>query len=323
MTGAANSAAARPVAAPKPPSTGSGRSRVVAPGEPRFLGLVYVAPAFVAMSLILLIPLVLTAWLSLNEWDGVGQITWIGLDNYAGLLSDPFVIPAMQNAVELTFFYSVLPITIGFLSAAALARVNAHLRTPLRALLFLPAIIAPVVVAVGWRLIYTPGTGLLDQVLATVGLASASRPWLGDFSFALPATGVVATWMEYGLVMVLFLAGIQNISAELYDAARVDGAGLRQELRYITLPSLRNEMLVAVVITVIASFRNFDLVYNLTRGGPGISTDVPVLEVYRRAFLYGQVGSGAALGMTIALVILCLTIAIVLGTRRWIGADAA
>ena len=117
MTGAANSAAARPVAAPKTPSTGSGRSRVIAPGEARFLGLVYVAPAFVAMSLILLIPLVLTAWLSLNEWDGVGQITWIGLDNYAGLLSDPFVIPAMQNAVELTIFYSVLPIIIGFLSA--------------------------------------------------------------------------------------------------------------------------------------------------------------------------------------------------------------
>jgi raffinose/stachyose/melibiose transport system permease protein len=293
------------------------------PGEPRFLALVYLAPALVAMSMILLVPLVLTAWLSLMEWDGVGSITWVGLDNYVSLVNDPFVIPAMQNAVLLTVFYSVLPIIIGLLTAATLARVTARLRTPLRALLFLPAIIAPVVVAVGWRLIYTPSTGLLDQVLATLGIASGSNPWLGDFSLALPATGVVATWMEYGLVMVLFISGIQNIPAELYDAARVDGAGVRQEFRYVTLPGLRNELLVAVVVTVIASFRNFDLVYNLTRGGPGISTDVPVLEVYRRAFLYGQVGSGAALGLTIAFVILCLTVVIVLGSRRWIGADAA
>ena len=180
------------------------------------------------------------------------------------------------------------------------------MRTLWRTLLFLPAVIAPVVVAVGWRLIYEPTSGLLNQALGAVGLSGLARPWLGDFALALPATGVVATWMEYGLVMVLFLAGIQRIPLDLYDAARVDGAGLRAEVRHVTLPGLRYELAVAVVVTVIASFRNFDLVYNLTRGGPGSATVVPVLEVYRRGFLHGQVGSAAALGVTITTIILAV-----------------
>jgi raffinose/stachyose/melibiose transport system permease protein len=245
-------------------------------------------------------------------------MTWAGLANYRVLLHDSFVNAAVKNALRLTIFYSVFPIVIGFLIASALARVNARLRTPLRALLFLPATIAPVVVAVGWRLIYTPATGLLDQVLRGIGLSSLSQDWLGSFNLALPSTGVVATWIEYGLVMVLFLAGIQKIPDELYDAARIDGAGHWAELWHVTLPGLRNELMVAIVVTVIASFRNFDLVYNLTSGGPGTATDVPVLEVYRRAFQYGDVGSGAALGVTIVALIAVITLVALAITRRWL-----
>jgi raffinose/stachyose/melibiose transport system permease protein len=210
-----------------------------------------------------------------------------------------------------------MPIAIGLVSAIALARVAARARTTLRTLLFLPAVIAPVVVAVGWRLMYEPSKGLVNQLLGVLGLGGLARPWLGDFALALPAAGVVATWMEYGLVMVLFLAGIQGISRDLYDAARVDGAGFVAEARHVTLPGLRNELAVALVVTVIASFRNFDLVYNLTRGGPGSATDVPVLEVYRRGFLHGQIGSAAALGVTITSIVLVLTLgAFVLARRR-------
>jgi raffinose/stachyose/melibiose transport system permease protein len=174
-----------------------------------------------------------------------------------------------------------------------------------------------VVVAVGWRLMYEPTKGLINQGLELLGLSGLAHPWLGDFALALPATGVVATWMEYGLVMVLFLAGIQGIPRDLYDAARVDGAGVVGEARHVTLPGLRYELAVAVVVTVIASFRNFDLVFNLTRGGPGNATVVPVLEVYRRGFLHGQIGSAAALGVTITSIVLVLTLtAFVLVRRR-------
>jgi raffinose/stachyose/melibiose transport system permease protein len=286
------------------------------PGEPRLVAYLYIAPAFLFMAVILLIPLGLTAGLSLARWNGIGEITWVGLDNYAHLLTDSFVQASMRNAVALTIFYSAGPIALGLLTASILARVRPRWRTPFRTLLFLPAVIAPVVVAVGWRLIYEPSSGVLNQVLRGIGLGAFARPWLGDFSLALPATGMVATWMEYGLVMVLFLAGIQAIPTELYDAARTDGANALQEFRAVTLPGLRNELVVAVVVTVIAAFRNFDLVFNLTRGGPGTSTDVPVLEVYRRGFLYGVVGSGAALGLTIALIVLLLTSLVFLSSRR-------
>ena len=291
------------------------------PGEPAWVAVAYVVPAFVVLALVLLIPLVLTIGLSLTSWDGLGPIEWVGAENYLAFLTDPLVTAALRNAVALTIFYSAIPIVLGLATAIVLSRVGRRLRTMWRTLLFLPAVIAPVVVAVGWRLIYDPGSGLLNQALESVGLSSLTRPWLGDFALALPATGVVATWMEYGLVMVLFLAGIQRISLDLYDAAKVDGAGIWSEIRHVTLPGLRYELVVAAVVTIIASFRNFDLVFNLTRGGPGSTTVVPVLEVYRRGFLHGQVGSAAALGVTITTIILALTVSAFLFARRR-GAEA-
>jgi raffinose/stachyose/melibiose transport system permease protein len=198
-----------------------------------------------------------------------------------------------------------------------LSRIGRRLRTLWRTLLFLPAVIAPVVVAVGWRLIYEPTTGLLNVARDAVGLSGLAQPWLGDFTLALPATGVVATWMEYGLVMVLFLAGIQRISPDLFDAARVDGAGLLGEVRHVTIPGLRYELLVAVVVTLIDSFRNFALIFNLTRGGPGNATVVPVLGVYRRGILHGQVGYASAIGNIINVLLLLLV------SAPWGSADGA
>lgn len=280
----------------------------------------YTIPALAFMTLVLLVPLVLTMGLSLTRWDGLGPIEWVGVDNYASFASDPLVKSALRNAVVLTIFTSAIPIVLGLITAIVLSRVSARMRTGWRTLLFLPAVIAPVVVAVGWRLIYDPGRGLLNNLLESVGLSDLAHPWLGDFTLALPATGVVATWMEYGLVMVLFLAGIQRISPDLYDAAKVDGASIFAEVRHVTLPGLRYELVVAAVVTVIASFRNFDLVFNLTRGGPGSATVVPVLEVYRRAFLHGDIGSAAALGVTLTTIILVLALgAYALARRR--GAD--
>ena len=287
------------------------------PGGSGRVGVLYVVPALAVLALVLLAPLAMTFGLSLTRWDGLGPITWVGLENYTALAGDPIVLTAMRNAVVMTIFTLGIPIVIGMATAIVLSRIGRRLRTAWRTLLFLPAVIAPVVVAVGWRLIYEPTTGLLNRALEAVGLSALAHPWLGDFGLALPATGVVATWMEYGLVMVLFLAGIQRISLELYDAAKVDGASFLGEVRHITLPALRYELAVAVVVTLIDSFRNFDLIFNLTRGGPGSATVVPVLEVYRRGILHGRVGSAAAIGVTITVILGLLVLgAYLVGRRR-------
>lgn len=286
------------------------------PGEPRRIGYLYVLPAFAAYFVFALAPLGHAAWLSFFNWDGVTSPKWIGVGNYRALFSDPLIRSAFEHSLLLIVFYSVLPVTIGLLLAAVLSRTSLRGLPAFRAVLFLPQVVPTVALAVTWRWIFAPD-GPLNQILRAVGLGALARPWLGDFGWALPAIGIVGTWVMYGLCMVLFIAGVQKIPQALYDAARVDGAGPIREFFAITLPGLRNELVVALVLTLINALRNFDLVYVMTRGGPGNASDVPALEVYVRAFEYGAVGSAAAVGTTLALIIFAVTFAVTrLGERR-------
>jgi raffinose/stachyose/melibiose transport system permease protein len=155
-------------------------------------------------------------------------------------------------------------------------------------------------------LIYAPD-GPLNEGLRLLGLDTLAQAWLGGFTTALPVLGVVGAWVQFGLCMVLLLAGIQKIPPDLYDAAKVDGAGPLREFFTVTLPGLRAELAVALTLTMISALRTFDLIYITTRGGPGDATNVPALEVYERAFLTGQVGAAAALGITLAAVIFVLS----------------
>ncbi len=168
--------------------------------------------------------------------------------------------------------------------------------------LILPQTIATVVVAIAWVWIYAPD-GPLNEALRAVGLGSITRGWLGDFNFALPALGLVGTWVMFGLCMDLFLAGIQKIPSTLYEAARVDGAGAVREFFAVTLPGLRSELAVALTLTTIMALRSFDLVYVATNGGPGSSTTVPGVLVYRNAFSNGAVGLAAAVAVVLTLII--------------------
>ena len=162
----------------------------------------------------------------------------------------------------------MLPIVIGLLLAAAMSRARVRGLALFRTILFLPQVIALVVVAVMWRMIYEPDGGLLNRAWR-VGLGGLAQDWLGDFSLALPSVGLIGTWVMYGLAMVLFTAGVQKIPQSLYDAARMDGAGPVREFFAVTLPGLRGEIAVALTLTTIEALRNFDLVYITTGGGPG------------------------------------------------------
>ena len=154
-----------------------------------------------------------------------------------------------------------------------------------------------VVVAVAWRQHLRPRRPAQRPAAARSGSTASRAGWLGDYTFALPAVGVVGTWFETGLVTVLLLAGMARIPRELYEAARLDGAGPVREFFAVALPAVRGEIAVALTLTVIAALRTFDLVYITTSGGPGTSTSVPSYEVYHRAFELGQVGSAAAIGV--------------------------
>ena len=278
------------------------RVRARAPGEPRKVAYLYIAPAFFFYLLFAFGPLVYTTWLSFFDWDGLTLGTWVGLDNYDEVLSDPDIRASFVHSFELILFYAVLPVILGLLLASLIAHSRMRGVTFFRAVLFLPQTIATVVVAIAWVWIYAPD-GPLNEALDDSGLSGISRGWLGDFTWALPALGLVGTWVMFGLCLVLFLAGIQKIPLSLYEAARVDGAGRVREFFAVTLPGLRGELAVALTLTTIMALRTFDLIYVSTQGGPGTSTTVPSVLVYQNAFSNGRVGLAAAVAVVLTLLI--------------------
>ncbi|MBO0826363.1 MAG: sugar ABC transporter permease [Streptosporangiales bacterium] len=277
------------------------------PGEPRRIGYLYVLPALLVYGAFLLFPLVHSFWISLYDWNGQTLATWVGFANYVDIVRDAELRSAFGHALVLIFFYAVVPIVLALALTAAMSRARVRGLTFFRTALFLPQVVAMVVVATAWSAIYAP-SGVLNTVLQAIGLGALARPWLGDFTWALPSVGLIGTWVEIGLALVLFMAGVQRIPRELYEAARLDGAGPVREFFAITLPSLRGEISVALTLTIVAALRTFDLVYIATHGGPGTATTVPAFQVYHRAFETNQVGSACAIGVTLAVVILLVTV---------------
>jgi raffinose/stachyose/melibiose transport system permease protein len=273
------------------------------------MGYLYILPAYVVFALFLLVPLVRAGVLSLYEWNGLTLGRWVGLDNYRAVVADQGLRSAFGHAMVLVVFYAVVPVCVALALVATMTRARVRGIGFYRTVLFLPQVVAMVVVAVTWRQIYAPN-GPLNQLLRAVGLDGLTRAWLGDFTLALPAVGFIGTWVQMGLCIVLFLAGVSKIPRELYEAVRIDGGGAVREFFTVVVPGLRNEISVALTLTVIAALRNFDLIYVTTRGGPGTSTTVPSFEVYRRAFELGQVGSAAAVAITLTAIIFVLSFAI-------------
>ena len=240
-----------------------------------------------------------------NRYTSLTAKTYVGLENYSSALTDAALRSSFVHSAVLIAFYAVIPVFVGLLLTAALTRHPVRGFRFFRTALFLPQLIAGVVIAQAWTWIYDDN-GPLNWALRKVGLGSLARPWLGDFTWALPSIGAIGTCVTYGLCMVLFVSGVQKIPSTLYDAARVDGAGATREFFAVTLPGLRGEILVAVVLTTINALRSFDIVYNTTAGGPGGSTLVPSMYMYQNAFLYNKVGYAAAVATILAVTIFVL-----------------
>ncbi|OIV35342.1 sugar ABC transporter permease [Mangrovactinospora gilvigrisea] len=285
------------------------RYRRRAPGEPRAVGYLYILPALIVYAVVLLFPFGQSVWLSFLHWDGLTRASYAGFSNYTQLFTDPDLRGAFWHAIVLLIFYSVIPVCIGLLLAAAMSRIRVRGMTFFRAVLFLPQVVAMVVSGVAWRAILAPD-GLLNSVLRGIGLGSLARTWLGSYTFALPSVGTIGAWVGMGLCMVLFLAGAQRIPKELYEAARIDGAGAIREFFAVTLPGLRLEISVALTLTMISGLKNFDVVYVTTSGGPGTATTVPAYELYQRAFQTNQVGSAGAIGVALTVLIFLVTLLI-------------
>ena len=265
----------------------------------------YVLPAVLVYAVFLLLPLLASLGISFTEWDGTSLPVFSGVSNYLRMFSDPVFWIALGNNAILMLFYTLLPISIGLLLCSFLydTRNNSE-RSVLRILFFLPYIMPMAVLGVVWRWLYNPAFGPIDQLLRAIGLPQLAMSWLGDFTWALPAVGLVATWYFFGFCLVLFMAGLQRMDPSLLEAADLDGSSRRQKFMRITLPGLRPEVRIALLLTVIASLKAFDLVYVMTLGGPGTSTMVTNIFMYKQGFdlhYFGYASSVAVFSMLIVL----------------------
>ena len=302
-------------ASDRPDSRLARRRRASREGRHPLTPYLYLVPALLLYGAFLLFPLARAAQFSLFAWDSVSPAVFVGLDNYAEMFADEALIGSFGHSAVLILFYAVLPIFLGLVAAAILNRSQVRGLGFFRTVIFLPQVIAMVVVAVAWTRIYSTD-GSLNQLLRLFGLGDVTRAWLGDYTFALPAVGLIGTWVETGLVTVLLLAGMGRIPRDLYEAVRLDGAGPVQEFFAITLPAVRGEILVAATLTIVAALKNFDIIYMTTRGGPGNSTSVPSYQVYNQAFGLGQVGMATTVGVTLTLLIFVINLVLnVLGDK--------
>ena len=275
-------------------------------------GWLLLVPALIPYLAFVIFPLLMGVQYSFFDWNGIGASEFIGIENYITVFTDETLIASIQNAFFLIAFFTIIPITSGLMLATLLRSLKAGAFSNIsQMILFLPQIIPLAAAGIAWSWMYAK-TGAVNQILTCIGLGDLSRPWLADFNTALPAVGLIGSWVLTGLCTVLFLTGIGKIDQSLYEAVRIDGASWWREFVTITLPGLRQEIAVLSTITVIAALSSFDIIYTTTLGGPGRATLVPGISIYRIGFTQSDVGLASAFGI----VLMALVLAFVLPIQR-------
>lgn len=286
-------------------SRAAGRRRV---GLRAWAGWLFVLPALAFYAAFVLKPLVTAIQYSFYDWDGVTVATFVGLDNYARVLTDPQLLSSIAHAFFLIIFFTVLPVLGGLLMASLIRDLRSKtFGTLARTTLFLPQIIPGAAAAIAWVWMFS-ANGTVNQLLRAVGLDGLTRAWLGDFVWALPSVGVIGFWINLGFCTILLMAGIGKIDAAIYEAARLDGAGFLRTVRSVTLPGLRQEIGVCITVTIISALASFDIVFMSTQGGPGYATTVPGVLVYQLGFTESKVGLASALALVLTVVILLVVL---------------
>ena len=275
-----------------------------------FVGVLFILPALFMYAAFVLVPLLMTILYSFYRWDGVGPATFVGLKNYATVFQVPDLLGTISNAFWLVVWFSFIPVGLGLIVASVIHRVaTGRLGSISRTVLFLPQVIPLVAAGIIWGWLLSL-SGLINQILRSVGLGGITRAWLGDFDWALPSVGVIGIWVLLGFCTVLLLTGMTKMDPALFESARLDGAGWFQEFAAITVPLLRYEIGVCLTVTVINALAAFDIVYVATAGGPGNSTAVPGIQIYILAFTQRDVGLASALAVLLMILVVVVIIPI-------------
>lgn len=270
-------------------------------------GLFLVVPV-VSFTVFVIYPIVRSIWLSLHRWDGISPtMKYIGLRNYERLLANSAFWTALTNNAKWLVFSLLIPPALGLLLALLIDN-NIKGERMFQTIYFLPYTITPVAVAAVWRWLYEPRNGLINQLLTQVGLGHLARPWIGNVSIATYAVMAASLWWTTGFSLVLYLSGLRNIPPELLEAADIDGANFLQKFRRVIVPQLLPSTIVVLAMSAVDALRIFDIIYALTRGGPGYATEVLATLMFDYSFNRFDMGLGSA----VAVILLILSAIIIL-----------
>ncbi|GAA3881326.1 ABC transporter permease subunit [Leifsonia kafniensis] len=265
----------------------------------------FLAPALLVFGFAVLLPVAMTVGYSFTEWNGYGEMIFVGFENYITAIGDTVFRDSFVHVLIYIVVTLVLEVAVGLVLAGLVSGVK---RGSLwfRVAIFTPVMLPMVVVAVLWAFVYNADFGLLNAALEAFGLAELQRVWLGDTSTALLAISVVSGWVYAGFYMTIFYAAFSQIPTDVVEAARLDGAGEARIFRSVKVPMIRSAVIVAVLLCVTGGFQSFDLFYVMTNGGPYGATEIPTTYLVRTVFSFGNVGYGSAMAVLLTGVIVAI-----------------
>lgn len=278
--------------------------------EKRKSFLVFFVPSMIVLAATVLYPLVysLTMSFTSSSLKRRGPGDFVGLDNYIRIFHDAYFIKSAWTTVVFTVLVVTLEFVFGLLVALMLNRIRRGKKL-IFTIIIIPMLITPVAVGLIWRLLLHPDLGIVNYLLGLIGIGG--RAWLGDASLAMFTVVMIDIWHQVPFMILLLLAGLVSLPGEPYEAARIDGAGRLQTFRMITVPLMKETMVVAILFRVITAIKTYDLIFVLTKGGPGTTTEVISYHIYKQAYTFLNTGYASAMSYLLLLIILLLSIVFV------------
>lgn len=268
----------------------------------------FAVPAILVYALVVLYPSIAGAGSAFTDWSGIGEArSYVGADNFKQLLRDDQALGALRNTLLLTVAIVVVQNALGLLLALGV-HTGIKSRMLLRLVFFAPVVVSPVMVSFLWKFVYNPAPDAgLNAALGAVGLGSLRQDWLGNPSIALWSVAFTVIWQCAGYSMVIFLAGLEGVPAELHESAMVDGAGTFARFRHITWPLLAPAVTINVMLSTVGGLTLFTQIIAMTNGGPGYATDTLSTVLYKQAFVFGKFGYSTAVALVLAIFVAAVT----------------
>lgn len=270
----------------------------------RLYGMAYlfIIPAFTLISIFMLIPLIRSFYLSAFKWNGIKEPKFVGFNNYLNLFKDPKFSAALTNTLVFMFFTVLFTVLVGMLLAIVIERRMRGWKF-YKFIYYVPVMLSITVVSTLFAKIYEPNYGVLNSVLSFLNLDFLRNSWLGDPDMVLGSIIFASVWQYCGFTMILFLVAFEGISVDIQEAATLEGVTESQRIRYITLPCVKRIIYVVIMLQMIFSFKSFDSIWVMTKGGPGTASEILGTLLYKTAFNYQDFGYASALAVVMTLII--------------------